>query len=319
MKKCRHSLPILFALALCFWTGCSVSPPEKSIPATSPQRIVSTVPSITEILFDIGAGDRIVGDSAFTRFPTETENIPKIGGLYDTNIETVVSLKPDLVILLDENSPLSRQLKPFDMETLVVDHRSLEGVLESYEIIGRRLGPEILANAQNKKRLLVERIDAASQKDLSTKPVPVLLCVDRIRGTGRIQGLYAAGTNPFYEEVIKFAGGKNVATSTGLAFPTLSAEGIAELAPEVIVELFTGEGRNTVSDMDESAQREMLESARSDWKSLGIDIPAVKNDRVYLIADDYVTIPGPRTPLLIEKLAQLLSGNKKNAKEPEVK
>ncbi len=301
-------------------SGCSRPDPTtnrspRSEPSASPLRIVSTVPSITEVLFDIGVGELVVGDSAFTKFPPETANIPKIGGLYDMNLEAIVSLNPDLVITLTENLPLRERLKDFDLETLVVDHRSLDGVLDSYDAIGCRLGTEIQAAALRRKAILVDKLGAFAQESATpTKPVPVLLCVDRMRGTGRIQGLFVAGNNPFYQEIIRLAGGENVAANMGLAFPSLSAEGIADLAPEIIVELYTGEGMTTISEVDLEKKKDLLDAARNDWKKLEVHVPAVKNDRIFVIADDFATIPGPRTPLLIEKLAAIL---KSVAETPE--
>ncbi len=316
MKKIRFGCHACLFLCILILSSCSES--GKSLPQQThgltndtpvPQRIVSTVPSITEILFDIGAGDRLVGDSSFTKYPPETQAIPKIGGLYDLNMEALVSQKPDLVITLEENAVLQERLKAFGVEILRVDHRSLDGILESYDTIGRRLGTETQAVAHAKKQQLAEKMQAFSRKNAAFTPVPVLLCVDRLRGTGRIQGLYVVGTSPFYQDMIRLGGGKNVAERINLPFPTLSAEGIAELAPEVIIELFTGDAANpaagTITPTDENAKK-MLKTARRDWKTVDADVPAIKNGQIYIITDDFATIPGPRTPLLVEKLSSIL-------------
>ncbi|MDR1269357.1 MAG: ABC transporter substrate-binding protein, partial [Planctomycetaceae bacterium] len=104
----------------------------------SPQRLISTAPSITEILFDIGIGERIVGDSRFTTYPPETKEIEKIGGLYDGNWERIVELKPDLVLIQAKNEDFRLQCEKLGIESLSVEHGSMEGVLASYDLIGER-------------------------------------------------------------------------------------------------------------------------------------------------------------------------------------
>jgi iron complex transport system substrate-binding protein len=276
----------------------------------SAKRLISTVPSITEILFDIGVGHRLVGDSQFTQFPPETAKIEKIGGLYDMNFEKIASLKPDLVIGLIENETLRKQLDLFNIELLTVDHRSLSGIAESYEMIGQRLGMEILETARQRQTAFKERLATfenelkADESDGSKgkNRLRVLICIDRSRGTGRIQNLFVSGTNPLYQEVIRLAGGVNAASETGLPFPNLSTEGIIHLSPDVIIEFSTG-GETT----DKEKQNQFIQTALDEWKTLGNNIPAVKNNRIYIITEHYATIPGPRTVLLIEKLKDILN------------
>ncbi|MDR0705527.1 MAG: ABC transporter substrate-binding protein, partial [Planctomycetaceae bacterium] len=137
----------LFTCVVCFvLTGNGCSPTSKTmepktsqpVPQTtkqktsrneSPQRLISTTPSLTELLFDIGIGDRIVGDSRFTTYPPETEKIEKIGGLYDGHWERIVELKPDLALILDKNENFLLRCQELGIESLAVDHASMEGVL----------------------------------------------------------------------------------------------------------------------------------------------------------------------------------------------
>lgn len=303
MKK----IAACFALAaFAFLTaGCERHATESTEPATV-DRIVSTVPSITEVLFEIGVGDRIVGDSKFTVYPPETAEIEKIGGLYDVSLEKIVTLKPDLVVTLQEADSIRQRLSIFEIDTISVDHKTLEGVLESYEILGLRLGPEILETARQRRRELEERLRSFERKSRESETVRVLLCVDRSRGTGRIQNLYAVGTSPFYREVIRLAGGENVALETGLPFAGLDAEGIVHMAPDVIVELFTGEGAVAATQLNDDEKTHLIDAARQDWKTLPGRVPAVEKDRIFVITEDFATIPGPRTPLLVERLVEIL-------------
>lgn len=297
---------LLFAASLA-WVSCrtrnSIAPVEDGS-----LRLVSTAPSITEILFDIGVGDRIVGDSVFTAYPPESEKIEKIGGLYDMNYEKIVSLNPNLAVCLIENDTLRRRLENLGVPSISVDHRGLDGVLESYEIIGKRLGGDVSRTAIEKRDALRFEFNAFRERSKTLSPVRVMVCVDRSRAAGRLQGVYVAGTNPFYAEVIELAGGVNVAGNLGVPFASLSTEGILDLAPDVIVELYTGEGSVSAAQMSVDAVAVLRKKSLAEWQTLGNRVPAVKTGKIYLITEGFATIPGPRTPQLIEKLASLLHG-----------
>ena len=274
-------------LSLFVFLGCTPPREPQVRQDTPPQRIISTLPSITEVLFDIELGDRIVGDSFFTEYPPDVANIAKIGNQYGFNREKIVSLKPDLVILSVENVPL-RQSSPAPV--LIVDHRTLHGVLDSYLVIGDVFGVDTLTTAQKKRQELIEKLDDFEARVEGRKPIRTLICIDRSYGTGRVQNLFVAGANSFLNDVVTRAGGENVAASLGLLAPQLSAEGVIRLTPEVIIDL-------QVSGRDQS-------QSESDWYVLGDSVPAVKNGRILTLTDDFATIPGPRTPMLIEKIVQ---------------
>ena len=267
--------------------GCMPPMPPSPAPIESPQRIISTQPSITEVLFDIGVGDRIVGDSSFTKYPPESASIDKIGGLYDINREKIISLRPDVIILSDENTALRKSLSA---PVLLVNHRSLSGVLDSYLIIGAVFGEDVLTTAQQKRQELLGQLEQFEARIKGRKPIRTLVAIDRSGGTGRIQNLFVAGADSFWDEVVTQAGGENVAASVGLLAPQLTAEGVIHLAPDVIIDLHIGGVEATQSE--------------SDWNSLGNSVPAVKNRRILTLTDDFATIPGPRTPMLIEKVIQ---------------
>ena len=261
-------------------------------------RLVSTVPNITEILFDIGLGDRIVGDSKFTKYPPGAEKIKKIGDLYDVNWEEIVRMDVDLALILIENEEFRTRCQKLGIETLSVDHQSMEGVLASYDLIGKRFGPDVMRTAQERKSALESKLEDIRSRAASFPPVRVLLCIDRTRGSGRLQNMYVAGTNPYFQDVIRWTGGINVAEKTGLPIPNVSIEGVLAMNPDVIVDLMIGESADLSED-----------DLTDDWKTLGNEVNAVKTGRIYVVTEDYATIPGPRTPLFLEKLLDILHGN----------
>jgi len=289
----RFIFPFIIVPFIIVCLGCAPSAEPPASWDTPPLRIISTLPSITEVLFELGLQDRIVGDSSFTKYPPEAANIEKIGGLYDINREQVVSLKPDMIILSTENTALRQ---PLSVPVLLVDHRTLTGVLDSYLVIGEIFGEDVLSLAQKKRQELIDALNELEAKTKGRKPIRTLISIDRSYGTGRIQNLFVAGTDSFLSDAVARAGGENVVSSIGLASvigslaPQLSVEGVIHLAPDVIIDVQVG-GRD-------------LTLSESDWQSLGSSVPAVKHRRILTLADDFASIPGPRTPMLIEKIAR---------------
>lgn len=290
---CRLIFPLLI-----LFLGCSSHAPVSPgvAPNTPPQRVITTLPSITEVLFDIGVGDRIVGDSFYTKYPPETAQIAKIGGLYDMNMERIISLNPDLVILSVENDSLRQSLRA---PVQIVDHRTLSGVLDSYLILGEMFGADTLTVARKKRQELLDKLNEFSVRTGGKEPIRVLVALDRSYGTGRIQNLFVAGSDSFWNEVLEKAGGENIAASA--LTRQYGVEGVISLAPDVIIDVHTS-GINPALSF-------------RDWQSLGDRVPAVTHRRILTLTDDFASIPGPRTPMLIEKIVQyfeLVSGNPTN-------
>jgi len=273
--------------AFILFLGCvpSSSVAPDVVPDTPPQRIVSTLPSITEVLFDIGLGERVVGDSKFTKYPPETAKIAKIGGgLYDINREKIITLKPDLIILSVESASLRQSLSA---PVLIVNHQSLSGVLDSYLIIGEVFGADVLAVARKRRQEILDNLNAFESTTEDKEPIRTLIALDRTRGMGRIQSLWVAGSDSFLTEAVAKAGGVNVATSITREY---GAEGIIHLAPDVIIDIGFG-------GIDP-------EQSLADWQSLGNSIPAVRHGRILVLTDDFASVPGARTPMLIETIAE---------------
>ncbi len=312
----NHAIRFLLLTCLvCLTCGCGKHTPTLEQPVRrveSPARLISTVPSITEVLFDIGLGDRIVGDSRFTTYPPETKKIEKIGGLHDTSWEKIIALKPDLVLMLIGKESCGMQFPELGVETLLLDHRSMEGVLESYELIGKRFGPDVMKDAMVGKDALEKKLKAIQSKSAIFEPVRVLVCVDRDRESGKIQNAYVAGTSPYFQDAIRWAGGTNVAETTGLAFPNMSAEGLLAMNPDVIVDLMISEvvkrSGNSSDAGSERKEADIVAACVADWRTLGNEVNAVKTGRIYVLTENYATIPGPRTPLFVEKLFEILHG-----------
>ena len=254
-------------------------------------RIVSLAPSITEILFSLGLGDRVVGVTRYCTYPAVALTKTKIGGYYDPDYEEILRLKPDLVIMLAEHAAAKHCLRNFHINILQVDHNTIGDIVQSIKVIGDACGSVPAANSivASIKRTM-ERIRG---KTIHMHRPRVMVAVGR--SVGAVGGLYIAGTGTYYDEMIRLAGGENAFARKGIAFPMISPEGICRINPEIVIDMVPESDEKSADD------GEIL----AGWTKVG-RIDAVRNGRVYLFRQDFAQIPGPRFILILELMAKVI-------------
>jgi iron complex transport system substrate-binding protein len=255
-----------------------------------PQRIVSLAPNVTEILFAIGAGDRVVGVTRFCSYPPEVKRLPKVGGYTDISIEAVLALSPDFVVVSRGNpKPTLAALSRHGLTILTaINTESLEEVERAILRIGRATDNEEQAKQVCEK---MQATLASVQKAVSD------VNPRRRIYFGSLAAPYmAAGPTSFIGECIAAAGGDNIAQGIRDAWPTLSIETIIARNPEVILEGFHAETG--------SSHREQL-SKRLRNDPVWSKIAAVREGRVYIMNDDMVHRPGPRLAQAVAEMARL--------------
>lgn len=257
------------------------------------ERIVSLAPSITDTLYALGVGDRVVGVTRFCKLPPEAGEKARVGGLLDPNLEALVALQPDLVVMLQANKQSRSALKELGLSSLVVSHKDLEGILDSFTKIGKVLGAE--AKAAEMVADIQRRIARVEQKTARLHRPRVLISVDRDLGSGRLQGVTVAAADGYFDRIIAIAGGQNACPDAAAPFPQVSREGILWMEPEVIIDVSPPLSETKLD----------RETILKDWQQVA-DVEAVRSGRVYVLADDFASVPGPRFILLVEKLARLL-------------
>jgi iron complex transport system substrate-binding protein len=268
------------------------SRPE-AMPLWRCQRIVSMAPSITETLYALGLGDRVVGVTRFCEYPPEAKDKPKVGGFCDPNVEAIVALKPDLVIVLEDDEFLLAVLQKLGLETLVVSHKTVQGVIDSFRVIGRVCGKG--AEGRRLAETYQDRIRSIQEKTEGLPKPRVLFALDRIIGRGHLIDVYVAGADDYFDQIIACAGGENAYQERRVRYPILSPEGIIWLNPDVIVDV-------VASPSWEKTDRNLIVA---DWNEVK-QVSAVKNHRVIVLNQSYAYVPGPRSLQLIEELARLL-------------
>jgi iron complex transport system substrate-binding protein len=277
--------------------GRSPAPQAPGDADTQPRRIVSLSPSVTEILYALGLGDRVVGVSRYCKYPAEAQSKPQVGGYLDPSYEAIVALEPDLVVLRGENEQFVKSFRDLGLNLLRVNHDGVEGILDSMTAIGRRCGAD--AQAERMVADIQAHIHRITQRTANLDRPRVMVVAERTLASGKIQNVYVAGSNNFMNRMILLAGGKNACTETSAGFPVVSGEGIVRMNPQVIIDLLANARQAGLS----------AEEVVRDWQQLP-DVDAVRSGRVYLVDDDYAFIPGPRFILLVEKLARLIHPGK---------
>ncbi len=252
--------------------------------AAEPRRVVSIAPSATEIVFAIGAGDRLVAVDDFSDFPAEAKTLPKVGGTR-TSPERIVAYQPDLILAVTQGN-LAPALEAQGQRVIVFDANDIEGVYKSILLVGQVLGRERAAgDLVGQMRSRIDAV-AARTKDITVKP-RVLHEVDATDPTR----IYVAGPNNFIDAMIGIAGGINVGASGQRKFPQLSTEEIVRADPQVIV---LGDARYGVTVEQVRA--------RTGWQG----IEAVRTGGILTIDPDIVSRPGPRLADGVEAYARLL-------------
>jgi iron complex transport system substrate-binding protein len=243
-------------------------------------------PSITEILFALELKDKIVGDTDYCDFPPEARNLPKVGGFKGVNLEALLALKPDLVLATRDGNQ-GRDLKRLaDLGIRVQTYQpsTLAGVLEMILAIGRETGAEAAAQAlvsdcQKKSALVRSRTS-------NLAPVKVLLVYGE-------DPLVLAGQGTFADDLIRSAGGINIAGDSSIPYPRFSLEEVLARQPEVIVESAMGNEAETLA---------RAQAAWSRWPSL----PAVREQRIAAVSADLLARPGPRLFEGLLRIARIL-------------
>jgi iron complex transport system substrate-binding protein len=250
--------------------------------SAQPQRIVSTTPSITEILFALGLGDRVAGVTRFCRYPPEAQLKPKIGDYINPNIEAIAALKPDLVIIQTNPARLRDRLSAMHLRVIEVDQLNIAGIYSSIGAVGDAAGvPE---RAEKLVDSIRADLDTVRSRAAGLKPVRVMFVVGR--SMGRLDGLVVAGKASFLNEVIRIAGGENVFKDAVAAYPKVSLEEVMARNPEVILDM--GDMSDTVGVTDQH-KREVVAL----WDRVAT-VDAVKHHGVFAISSEIYIVPGPR-------------------------
>jgi iron complex transport system substrate-binding protein len=258
-----------------------------NIPAAA-DRIVSMAPNLTEILFALGLEKNIVGVTTYSDYPPAAAQKPKMGTFWQPNIEAVVAAEPHLVITLgfQQQKNLAKRLERIKCNVLTVDIEKVSELFKAIEKIGTA------TNTKTKADTLVldinKELNEFSAKIPSGDKVRVLWIIQR-------EPLRVAGTDTFVNEIIALAGGQNAIAPTIHQYPPIGTEELYSCSPDVIIE--PAEEQKPLALQQESALKY--------WSKFK-NVPAVRNNRIYVIDPGPVSRLGPRLPNAVRSVAECL-------------
>ncbi len=267
-------------------------------PVTAPDRILAVAPSLVEILFELGLGERVVAVGDYVSWPPEAANKPRIGGLFDPHLEDIVALEPDLAILLPSEEKLAVELGRLGIEVLTVEHETLADIEASFESIARRAGVD------ERGRELIARwrrgLGDPSRGALSVEPdgnsteagLRTILVV--AREPGDLASMTVVGSRTFLAELLNQTGAHNVFGDLERAYAEVGLEEVLRRAPDVVLELQPDE-------LDMVARENLM----AEWAEL--EFPEFQRQGsarvcVEVLTGEHVLSPGPRLMRLMAEL-----------------
>ncbi len=249
-----------------------------------PQRLVTLAASLTEIVFALDQGQRLVGVEQFSDYPEAARGLPKVGSYINPDVERVVALRPDLVLAIKDGNPYHSvaRLEGLGLPVYAVDPRNLQGVIATVLEIGALL--EVEDRARQLAADLTRRLERLQSLSAGLRHRP------RVFFQIGTTPIVAVGSQTFLDELITMAGGVNL-TAGKIPYPRFSQEQVVALRPEIIV--ITSMTRGEVFDKVKEGWRR--------WPSL----PAVRDNRIFLVDSDLVDRPAPRIFDGLEQLFRL--------------
>lgn len=246
-------------------------------------RVISLAPNLTEIVFAIGAGDRLVGRTSYCDFPPEAKAVADIGDTRTPGLETIIALRPQVVLIstASQLEVFTQQLQNQNIAVFITDPHDLEGVFRSILQVG-----EILGQKEQSEQLVKKLRERANAIEQAVKGKPPVRAFYQVSG----EPLYTAGHDAFVTDLMKRAGAASVTADVPGAWPKYSNESALAARPEAIF-LPTGGSMGAAN----SAVTEALRHS-----------PAALQGRVYKINDDYLARPGPRALDGLEAMARAL-------------
>ncbi|WP_345975615.1 helical backbone metal receptor [Sulfurimonas sp. HSL3-7] len=249
------------------------------------ERIVTLSPAIAEITADLGALDEIVGVSEYTYYPQSLRERPKIGGYFSLSLERIISLNPTLVIGLPHQQETLEKLQAFHIKTLQVELGKIGEIKRSISVIAETLRKE------ERGRQLVDAIEKNQRTAPKLEKKKSVLIVFA-NASGIDKGVYVAGHNLYFEEILHLCGAENAYKESFNAQPVLKAEGLIATDPDTVLLLFGPLDRFDADAVMRSWQR--------------LPLKAVRSGSIKIIQSDYLLIPSHRVAKSIKTICEAI-------------
>lgn len=254
-------------------------------PSNKPARIISLAPNLTEILFALELDEKIIAVSSDSDYPSDAANKSKVGTFWQPNTEAIVASKPDLVVTLwfEQHKAVADSLKRLGYQVLTLKIEKIGELSAAIQKIGTATGCRQRAD-QLDKDISKQLIDLQSKLSSTDKV--------RVLWVGQVEPLRVAGRNTFINELIELVGGENAIGPTIAQYPLIGTEELLACGAEVIIQ----------SAMKIGNIEKQQQAAEAFWSKYP-NLPAVKNNKIYVVEPDTIVRLGPRLPQGAETIA----------------
>ncbi|MGE4456655.1 MAG: ABC transporter substrate-binding protein [Arcobacteraceae bacterium] len=239
------------------------------------EKIIALSPAINEIIFTLGHGNKIVGNTTYCKFPKQSQDITKVGGYFSPSVEKILNLKPDIVIMQENNLDLSHKLEKIGIKTKVVKIDTIESIKNTISDLG-----EMLDNKTKADEIIGEINDSLKSLKGIVENKKIIIPIGY--NTDLSKEIYVVGQNLYFDDIIEASGNQNALQSSRKGQPVLNMEKILKINPDIVVIL-------SPLMVEKGLSKEELIRP---WKQLPIN--AAKTDAIYVQTGDYAGIPSDR-------------------------
>lgn len=258
-----------------------------SITLYAKPRVIALSPSINEIIFAIGKGDTIVGNTQFSSYPKEAQDIPKVGGYFSVNLEKVIALKPDMVMLQAYDMNVLQNLEKLNINYMLLKTNSIEDIKQTITKIA-----QFYDEKEESVKILNNINQSLNNIKNITQDKKILIVISAT--TNFSKPIYVVGHDVYLEDIILHSNNKNAYNIPTMAQPTVNLETIIKLNPDIVV-LLAPYLHTTTTTKEELINK---------WKT--IPITAAKKSHIYVVDKEYAGIPSQRVEYFINDFQKVL-------------
>ena len=258
-----------------------------SILSVAQERIVTLSPAINEIVFALGAGSEVVGNTQYCTYPKASQSVPKVGGYFTPSLEKILALKPSMVIMQQNNRKLGQRLQKLGIKTKIIQIDRLSHIQNAITQLG------MLLHKERQAKEISTQINLALEDIRGIiKDKKILMVIGH--NTSLVKQIFVVGQNLYLDDIINASGNTNALHSTRKGQPILNQENIIATNPDIVILLAHSMHQKGLTEND----------LVNPWKALPIN--AGKHGNIYIIDKEYSGIPSDRLVLFLRDFKKIL-------------
>ncbi len=255
---------------------------QNNVQSSNALRIASLSPSITEYIYDIGLGDSLIANTTYCNYPEEAKYKEKIGSFNNINYEHIAKLKINTAVIQQDMEQQKKRLQSMGIHVIEIKNNTINNILLSYDILGKEFNIKHITD--KRKKQIKEKIEKIKKAVPHNKNHTAVISVFR-NYKSEISTLTAAGGNNIYNDILTLLNITNPLSNLP-PYTEISKESLLKINPDFIFDMCHGENSANVID---------------DWQNIPLN--ALKHHNIIILTDTYLSLPGPRIDMIIEKFA----------------